>query len=149
MQELNFKPYQFRLKNSENKTFIFSKLRKKYLLLTPEEWVRQHCISFLLEERNFSKQLLNEEKLVNLNGVKKRYDIVGFTPQGNIHLLVECKAPHIKITQDTFDQVAQYNLKLNARFLWVTNGISHYFCKIDYQQQRYVFLKDLPTYERC
>lgn len=148
MQELNFKSYKFKFKNSENKTFIFSRLRKKYLLLTPEEWVRQHCIHFLIEEKKYSPQLLNEEKQIELNGLKKRYDIVGFDPSGKINLLVECKAPNVKITQETFDQIAQYNLKLNADFLWVSNGISHYVCQIDYAKKSYVFLKELPTYER-
>lgn len=148
MQQLNFKKFQFKLKSSENKTFIFSRLRKKYLLLTPEEWVRQHCVEHLINEKHYSPNLLNEEKLVNLNDLKKRYDVVGFNNSGSIELLVECKAPNVKITQQTFDQIAQYNLKLNAKFLWVTNGISHYYCQIDYQQQQYIFLKDLPAYER-
>ncbi|QSS96711.1 type I restriction enzyme HsdR N-terminal domain-containing protein [Psychroflexus sp. ALD_RP9] len=148
MQKLNFNKFQFKLKSSENKTFIFSRLRKKYLLLTPEEWVRQHCVEYLVNEKHYSPHLLNEEKLVKLNDIKKRYDVVGFNKSGSIELLVECKAPNVKITQQTFDQIAQYNLKLNATYLWVTNGISHYYCQIDYQNQAYIFLKDLPAYER-
>lgn len=146
MNSLNFPAYSFRFKNSENKTYIFDVIRKKFLLLTPEEWVRQHTLLYLIEELNYPISLVNVEKLVNVNGLKKRYDIVVFKPDGNIFLLVECKAPEVSISQQTFDQIAQYNLVLKAENLMVTNGLNHYFCRMDFENQKYVFLKELPDF---
>lgn len=146
MQKLNFPNYSFRFKNSENKTYIFDVIRKKFLLLTPEEWVRQHVVNFLIEEMNYPKSLINVEKLVKVNGIKKRYDIVVFRNDGSIFLLVECKAPEVTITQQTFDQIAQYNLVLKAENLMVTNGLNHYFCQMDFENEKYIFLKELPSF---
>ena len=146
MQELNFPTYSFRFKNSENKPSIFDQIRKKFIILTPEEWVRQHCINFLIIEKNYPKSLINVEKELLINGRKKRYDIVVYNPDGSIHILIECKAPKVPITQKTFDQIAQYNLKLNANLLMVTNGMHHYYCKMDFNEERYQFLRDLPGY---
>ena len=139
MKPLNFPEYQFRFKSKENKTAIFSILRKKFLILTPEEWVRQHCVKFLISEKNYSEALLNEEKQIKLNGIDKRYDIVAFKPNGDIRLVVECKAPSVKITQDTFDQIARYNMALNAEYLMVTiiaNWIMTMKCIIFYRSCR-------------
>lgn len=146
MQNLNFPAYKFRLKNSENKTLIFDVIRKKFMVLQPEEWVRQHCVQYLIEEKKFPKSLINVEKELKVNGLRKRYDIVVFNPDGSIYLIVECKAPKIKITQDTFDQIARYNLTLNATYLMVTNGINHYYCQMDFDNERYDFLRDIPNY---
>ena len=146
MQELNFPTYSFRFKNSENKPSIFDQIRKKFIILTPEEWVRQHCINFLIFEKNYPKSLINVEKELLINGRKKRYDIVVYNPDGSIHVLIECKAPKVPITQETLDQIAQYNLKLNADLLMVTNGIRHYYCKMDFKEERYQFLRDIPEY---
>ena len=146
MQKLNFPNYSFRFKNSENKTYIFDVIRKKFLLLTPEEWVRQHVVNFLIEEMNYPKSLINVEKLVKVNGINKRYDIVVFRNDGSIFLLVECKAPEVNITQQTFDQIAQYNLVLKAENLMVTNGLNHYFCQMDFENEKYIFLKELPSF---
>lgn len=146
MQKLNFPTYSFRFKNSENKTYIFDVIRKKFLVLTPEEWVRQHVVLYLIEELRYPKSLINVEKLVNVNGIKKRYDIVVFNTNGSIFLLVECKAPEIKISQQTFDQIAQYNFSLKAQYLMVTNGLNHYFCQMDFENEKYIFLKELPSF---
>lgn len=145
MQELNFPKYSFRLKNSENKSAIFDAIRKKFIILTPEEWVRQHVVRYLLEEKNYPLSLTNVEKVIKVNDLVKRYDIVVYNPDGSIFLLVECKAPHIKITQETFDQIARYNLALRAEYLMITNGINHYYCIMDFENQKYVFLEELPT----
>lgn len=147
MQVLNFPRYNFRLKNSENKTAIFDPLRKKFIILTPEEWVRQHVIQFLLQEKKFSKSLLNVEKQLKIHQLIKRYDLLAYNPDGSIHLVVECKAASVKITQETFDQIARYNLSLKANYLMVTNGLQHYFCQMDYQQEKYHFLPDLPDWQ--
>lgn len=146
MQSLNFPPYKFRFKSSENKVAVFDELRKKFLLLTPEEWVRQHVVQFLLQEKKFPKSLLNVEKQLKLNGLTKRYDVVSYKPDGSIHLVVECKAASVPITQETFDQIARYNLTLRAEYLMVTNGLYHYFCQLDYEAEKYHFLKDLPEW---
>lgn len=147
MQHLNFQQYTFRFKNSENKVAIFDEIRKKFIILQPEEWVRQHCVQYLIQHKNYPKSLINVEKELILNDLKKRYDIVVFNPNGSIFLIVECKAPEIKINQSTFDQVAQYNLKLNATYLMVTNGLEHYYCKMDFVNERYQFLEDIPDYK--
>lgn len=146
MQKLNFKDYTFRFKNSENKVAIFDEIRKKFIILTPEEWVRQHVVRFILEEKKYPKSYINVERIVKINGMSKRYDIVVFQPDGSIFLLVECKAPGVTISQSTFDQIARYNMSLNAVHMMVTNGLNHYFCQMDYEQEKYFFLQDLPEY---
>ncbi|MFV9482725.1 type I restriction enzyme HsdR N-terminal domain-containing protein [Christiangramia sp. ASW11-125] len=149
MQKLNFPSYSFRFKNNQNKVAVFDDLRKKFIILTPEEWVRQHTVKFLEKEKNYPISLINVEKQLKIAGLTKRYDVVVFDPQGNIHIIVECKAPKIKITQDTFDQIARYNLSLKANYLMVTNGIEHYFCQMDYEKETYIFLTELPEYQRA
>ena len=146
MQELNFPTYSFRFKNSENKMAIFDDIRKKFILLTPEEWVRQNTIQFILQEKKYPKSYLNVEKIIKINDLIKRYDIVVFQPNGKIFLLIECKAPEISITQNTFDQIARYNLSLKAEYLMVTNGLNHYFCQMDFEKEEYIFLKELPEF---
>ncbi|CAL2084942.1 type I restriction enzyme HsdR N-terminal domain-containing protein [Tenacibaculum sp. 190524A02b] len=146
MQKLNLPTYDFRLKSNENKTLIFDSLRKKYVVLTPEEWVRQHFVHFLLEEKKYPVSLIAIEKQLIINNLKKRTDIVIFGKDGLPNIIVECKAPHIKITQNTFDQIARYNLKLQANFLVVTNGLQHFYCMLDTKNESYVFLRDIPIY---
>jgi hypothetical protein len=126
---------------------IFDEIRKKFILLTPEEWVRQHVIWFLLEEKKYPKSLINVEKILSVNGLRKRYDIVVFNPDGSIFVLIECKAPEFKTAQATFDQIARYNMTLKAQYLMVTNGHNHYFCQMDFENEKYEFLKELPVYE--
>ncbi|MBP4137206.1 type I restriction enzyme HsdR N-terminal domain-containing protein [Flavobacterium geliluteum] len=147
MQQLNFPSYSFRFKNSENKVSIFDEIRKKFIILTPEEWVRQHVVHFLMNEKKYPKSLINVEKVLKVNGLRKRYDVVVFDTDGTIHILVECKAPEVKISQATFDQIARYNMTMQARFLNVTNGLQHFFCKMDFENEKYDFLRDLPNYK--
>ncbi|CAM1374564.1 type I restriction enzyme HsdR N-terminal domain-containing protein [Tenacibaculum xiamenense] len=146
MQKLNLPTFNFKLKSNENKTLIFDCLRKKYLVLTPEEWVRQHFVMYLMEVKKYPASLIAVEKQLTINQLKKRTDIVIFNKQGTPNIIVECKAPKIKITQATFDQIARYNLKLNADFLVVTNGLEHFYCMLDSENERYVFLRDIPEY---
>ena len=148
MQALNFPKFTFRFKNSENKVSIFDAIRKKFVILQPEEWVRQHCVQYLIEVKGYPKSLINVEKELKINDLKKRYDIVIFNTDGSIHLIVECKAPKIKIKQDTFDQVARYNLALNATYLMVTNGLNHYYCVMDFVAKKYEFLGYIPDYKK-
>lgn len=147
MQKLNFPDYTFRFKNSENKVAIFDEIRKKFIILTPEEWVRQHVVKYILEQKMYPKSHVNVEKIVKVNGLTKRYDVVIFNPDGSIFLLVECKAPGVTISQSTFDQIARYNMSLKAVHMMVTNGLNHYFCQMDYEQEKYFFLQDLPEYK--
>jgi len=147
MQKLNFPDSSFRFKSSENKTLVFDEIRKKFVVLTPEEWVRLHVVQFLLKEKNYPKSLINVEKQLKLNNTNKRYDIIIFNNDGSIFLIVECKAPSIAITQETFDQIARYNLALNSEYLMVTNGLEHYYCQMDFKNEQYIFLKDIPNYK--
>lgn len=146
MQKLNFPDYSFRFKSNENKSLIFDVIRKKFVVLTPEEWVRQHTVQFLISEKNYPLSHINVEKQLKLHNTIKRYDIVVFNSDGSIHLIVECKAPKIQINQSTFDQVARYNFVLDATYLMVTNGLEHYYCVIDANNERYQFLKTIPAY---
>jgi hypothetical protein len=116
------------------------------VVLTPEEWVSQHFISYLLSEKKYPASLIAIEKELKINGLKKRTDILIFNKKGFPNIIVECKAPSVPITQNTFDQIARYNLKLNASFLIVTNGLQHFYCQMDHENQQYVFLKDIPNY---
>ena len=148
MQRLNFPVYDFRFKNSENKVYIFDAIRKKFVVLQPEEWVRQNVVQFLIDEKKYPRSLINVEKQMTINNIKKRYDIVVFDSSGNITLLVECKSPQIPITQTTFDQIARYNMQLKAKYLMVTNGLDHFYCKMDYDLENYMFLKHIPDFSR-
>jgi len=146
LQELNFPKFSFRFKNKENKISIFDVIRKRFVILQPEEWVRQHCIHYLIDYKGYPKSLINIEKELIINSLRKRYDIVIFNSDGSIHLIVECKAPSININQNVFDQIALYNLSLNATYLMISNGINHYYCQMDFKKEKYHFLKDIPEY---
>ena len=144
MKRLNFPNYEFRLKKEGQKRFIFDLIRKKYVQLSSEEWVRQNCIRFLIEEKRISKFSIAIEKEIEFNGIKKRFDIVSYSSEGKINLLVECKAPNIEINQKTFDQILIYNKILKSKYLMVTNGINHYYCKIDENKNNIKFLANFP-----
>ncbi len=146
MQKLNFPKYNFRFKSNENKTLIFDIIRKKFMVLTPEEWVRQHVLHFLISEKKYPISHINVEKQLKLHNTVKRYDIVVFNANGSIQIVIECKAPKIKINQQTFDQIAQYNFVLQASYLLVTNGLEHYYCQMDFENKKYIFLQDIPSY---
>ncbi|ARV05424.1 restriction endonuclease subunit R [Polaribacter sp. SA4-10] len=147
MLKLNLPTYNFKLKSNENKTLIFDIIRKKYMVLTPEEWVRQHFVLFLMDKKKYPSSLIAIEKQLTVNNLKKRSDILVFNSEGKPEILVECKAPKVKITQDTFDQIARYNLELKANFIIVTNGLEHFYCKMDFKNETYIFLKEVPNYK--
>ena len=144
MLKLNFPTYSFRIKNKENKRLIFDPIRKKFIILSPEEWVRQHVIQFLIETKGYSPNLINVEKQLRLNNTTKRYDVVVFKSDGTVNIIVECKAPQVDITQDSFYQIARYNMVVNANVLMLSNGLSHFYCQMDSQKACYKFLPDLP-----
>ena len=145
MLNLAFPKYEFRLKEVNQKKFIFDEIRKKYIQLTAEDWVRQNCIKFLISKKKYNKDLISVEKKINLsNSISKRFDIVIYNKNSECELLVECKAPNIEINQKTFDQIFKYDTMLNAKFLMLTNGIIHYYCKVDKLNNKVFFLKNLP-----
>lgn len=144
---LNLPFYPFKITQRENQFFIFDEIRKKQLVLTPEEWVRQHFIQFLVNEKKFPKSLIQIEGGLNLNQLQKRSDIVVFNSQGEKLLVVECKASKVKITQDVFDQAARYNVVHKAKWLAVTNGLEHYYAKIEHSENSFVFFEELPEYK--
>ena len=147
MEKLSFPDFRIRFKNKENKHFIFDIIRKKWFLLTREEWVRQHCIHFLIFLKKYPKSLINVEKKLLVNGLSKRYDIIVYSKEGDVILLVECKAPNISISQDVFDQIAKYNLSVRSKYLMISNGLSHCFCKVNYESNDYYFLADIPDFK--
>ena len=147
MLKLSFPNYEFRLKKIDEKRFIFDEIRKKYIELTTEEWVRQNCIKFLINEKKYRSQLIAIEKKIILNNLTKRLDIIAYDNNGDPNLLVECKAPNIAIRQETFDQILSYNRVINSKYLMITNGIIHYYCKIDNIDNKINFLKDIPNYK--
>ena len=147
MDKLNFPDYKFQFKSNENKTFVFDPLRKKWMVLTPEEWVRLHCVQFLIQEKQYPASFIAVEKQITIFNTVKRFDVVIYQSNQDVSVLVECKAPREQITQKVFDQIARYNLKLKSNYLMVTNGMFHYFCQMDYDNQKYTFIKSLPPFK--
>ncbi|WP_290383966.1 type I restriction enzyme HsdR N-terminal domain-containing protein, partial [uncultured Muribaculum sp.] len=125
---------------------IFDRLRKKFIILTPEEWVRQHFVNYLINHKGFPESLMANEIGITLNGTRRRCDTVVFDKHGSPMVIVEYKASSIVISQSTFDQIVRYNMVLHARYLIVSNGMNHYCCRIDYDNMSYDFLKEVPDY---
>ncbi len=146
MQKLNLPEYSFRIKTTEGKSYIFDSLRKKYVRLTPEEWVRQNFVQFLIAEKNYSVSLITVEAAVKVNGNPQRADLVVFDRSGNPALAAEFKAPEIKISQQTFDQIVRYNMQLKVKFLIVSNGLDHFCCQINYAENSYLYLAEIPNF---
>lgn len=146
MLPLNLPSYEIKIIRKGGKAFILDVLRKKYVALTPEEWVRQHFVHYLLEHKGYPQGLLANEVQLNLNGTKKRCDSVLFGNDMKARMIVEYKAPTVEITQAVFDQITRYNMVLKVDYLIVSNGLNHYCCKIDYQTKQYTFLPDIPSY---
>ncbi len=144
---LNLPNYPFKITQREDLYFIFDEIRKKHLVLTPEEWVRQHFIRYLIQEKNFPSTLLQIEGGLSLNQTRKRSDILVYNNLGEKIMVIECKAPSVPITQATFDQAARYNSVYKARWLAVTNGLNHYYAKIDHVNQGFLFVEELPDYK--
>ena len=142
--QLNFpENYQIRLKQAQDKLYIFCMIRKNWMIYTLEEWVRQHVLKFLVDELGYSTSAIALEVIIPINGMRKRADIVVYQ-QEKPFIMVECKAPHIAINQATFDQIARYNIVLGGYYLMVTNGLNHFYCVMDFVNKRYNFLKELP-----
>ena len=143
MIKLNFPDFEFKLKKIDNKTFIFDSFRKKYILLTPEEWVRQHVLNFLVFKKIPVTHIAIEKQII-INNLNKRFDIVVYNKTGDVIMLIECTSPSVKLTQNVFDQISIYNLKLNSKYCMVTNGLDHLYFKIDKLSKKITFVKDFP-----
>lgn len=146
MQSLNLPTYSFKIKSEDNRKYIFDEIRRKYLLLTPEEWVRQNFIKYLVEEKKYPQQLISIEMEFKIIKLIKRCDIVVFNKTGIPNLIVECKSPSITINQDIFDQISDYNRHFNVDYLIVTNGIKHYCCRFDKRTGSFSFTEEIPEY---
>ncbi|MBQ1611758.1 MAG: type I restriction enzyme HsdR N-terminal domain-containing protein [Muribaculaceae bacterium] len=145
--QLNLPTYTFNIKAKPNGSkVIFDTLRRRFVTLTPEEWVRQHFVRFLVDEKGFPAALMANEVSLTQNGIKRRCDTLVADATGNPLVIVEYKAPHVEISQNTFDQIVRYNMVLHASYLIVSNGLNHYCCRINYADDSYVFLNDIPSY---
>lgn len=142
---INFPNYEFRIRREGDQSLIFDSIRKKYVVLTPEEWVRQHWIRYLIEEKKYPRSLISVEMSLKLNKLSKRCDIVVFGKNGMPQLIVECKSGDVKITQKVFDQIARYNLTLKVKYLVVSNGKNSFCCEIDLEKRSYAFMEELPS----
>ena len=144
-EPLNLPPYAFKIKEEAGKYMIYDEVRKKYLVLSPEEWVRQHFVQYLVRHKNYSMSLISLEQGMKLNELQKRTDILIYDTSGSPIMLVECKASSVKINQDVFDQAARYNIKHKVKYLVVSNGLEHFCCKLDYESSSTSFLNDIPS----
>ncbi len=147
MTPLNLPSQDFKIKKSEGKVWIFDGVRKKFVVLTPEEWVRQHFIHYLIEEQLYPRSLFRIEGSLNYNQMQKRSDILIYDREGKPWMLVECKSPSIKLSQKAFNQVAIYNMTIGAKYLAVTNGMVHYCYVAPHPGKEGKFLEDFPEFE--
>jgi len=146
MQKLNLPAHDFSIKREKDKLYIFDDFRKKWIVLTPEEWVRQHLLMFLIKNKNYPKSLIAIERLVNVNGLSQRFDAVLFNSSAQPIAVIECKAPSIKITDSTLAQAIRYNATIKAPYLILTNGLETFCGVIDLEKNNFSYLKDIPDY---
>lgn len=148
MLSLNLPKYETKICERDGKLQIFDPLRKCHVALTPEEWVRQHFVNFLIESRGFPAALMANEVAITVNGMKRRCDTVVYDRQLQPRVIVEYKAPTVKITKEVFAQISRYNLTLKVDYLIVSNGLQHYCCRMDYPNKSYSFLQEIPEYAK-
>ena len=148
MFRLNLPQYEIKIGEKDGKRTIFDFLRRKYVALTPEEWVRQHFTHYLVEHKGYPKGLLGNEIELRLGEKRLRCDSILYNKVAQPQMIIEYKAPNVPLQQKTFDQISAYNLLLKVDYLVVSNGLQHYCCKMDYEHQKYVFLQDVPDYEK-
>lgn len=146
MQKLNLPEYRFRIEPEGEKFRIFDPIRKKMVALTPEEWVRQNFLAYMVQDKQYPASLLAVEASLHVARRVKRTDIVVYNNKLRPLLIVECKAPQVKIDEAVFDQIVRYNMTLQVNYLIVTNGLQHFCCKLDYRDNSYTYLKSLPVY---
>ena len=148
MEELKFPKYNLQIKNIENKKYIFEPIRKKWLLCTPEEWVRVNCINYIIHTKGYPPSLISVEHQIEVYGLKKRFDLLVYNIDLSPFILIECKSPVVKINQKAFDQIIQYNLKLKCPYLMITNGLNHYFCNVIQNEKKIEFVDSVPSYSK-
>lgn len=148
LQALNLPPYPFKIIDQDGQLSLFDEIRKRNIIITPEEWVRQHFVQYLIGHKNYPKSLLKLEGGHKLYGQQRRSDIIAFNSAGDKVLMVECKAPSVAIDQKVFDQVARYNMVHKIGLLAVTNGLQHYYCRINFEENNYQFIEQLPDYQK-
>lgn len=146
MQKLNLPAYSFKVQTEKGKEQIFDPIRKKYVVLTPEEWVRQNFVQYLIHEKKYPSSLMAVEKKLLVNKQPQRFDLLIYNRKGEPGVIVEFKAPSVKITQDTFDQAVRYNMALKVKYIMVSNGMQHFACEMDYDKNSYSFLKEIPEF---
>jgi len=146
MTQLNLPPIEVRIKQENGKQKIWDCLRCRYVALTPEEWVRQHFTSFLIHQKGYSPTLMANEVSISLNGLSRRCDTVLYAKNLTPRMIIEYKRPDVKLTQRVFNQICRYNLVMHVDYLIVSNGLMHYCCQMDYENQTYVFLNEIPKY---
>ncbi|BCI62228.1 type I restriction enzyme HsdR N-terminal domain-containing protein [Coprobacter secundus] len=146
MTVLNLPSFDYKIKKEKDRLFIFDIIRKRYIALTPEEWVRQHFVSYLISYKGYPLGLIGNEISLRLNGQNRRCDTVIYDIYGSPLMIIEYKAPHITLNQEVFDQVIRYNIALKVKYLVVSNGINHYCCVMDYDDMCPHFLKEIPDY---
>ncbi len=146
MSSLNFPAYTFKIKTIDEKKCIYDRLRRKFVALQPEEWVRQHMIEFLIEELKYPEGLIGNEISLTYNGLQKRCDSVVYSKNRDPLMIIEYKAPTVEISQKTFDQISLYNTQLQVKYLLISNGFNHYCCKVDLESKKVSFLKEIPSY---
>lgn len=144
--QLNLPPYPFKITQKENVVFIFDEIRKKHLVLTPEEWVRQHFVQHLISAKKFPKTLIKLEGGLILNQLQKRSDILVYNTDGEKVMLIECKAPKVKITPAVFEQASRYNSIHQAKWIVLTNGLQHIYAKMDLTKGSFIFTPEMPEY---
>ncbi len=147
MLELNLPPFEKKITKKDDKPFILDVIRRQYVALTPEEWVRQHFVHFLIEHKGYPQSLMGNEVQLKLNGMSRRCDTVVYDRSLHPRVIIEYKAPTVNITQKVFDQICRYNMVLQVDYLIVSNGLVHYCSKVDYPTRSYSFLQDIPAYE--
>ncbi len=147
MLELNLPPYEKKITKKDDKPFILDVIRRQYVALTPEEWVRQNFVHFLIEHKGYPQSLMANEVQLKLNGMSRRCDTVVYDRTLRPRVIVEYKAPSVSITQKVFEQICRYNMVLQVDYLIVSNGLAHYCCRIDYPTRSYAFLQEIPEYK--
>ncbi len=148
MQALNLPTYSFNIKSLPTGDLILDPCRKKWVTLTPEEWVRQHLVQYLVQDRAYPEGLISTELSLRINGLTRRTDVVVFDRRGYAIMLIECKAPKINLTQKVFDQVARYNWNMKVPYLVISNGLKHFCAQINQTEGSYNFLDEIPVYEQ-
>jgi hypothetical protein len=146
MYTLNLPQITPKTKNAEGRLQIHDPLRNKFVALTPEEWVRQNFVNYLINHKGYSPALMANEVQLTLNGMSRRCDTVLYTQALQPRMIIEYKAPHVKITQKVFDQICRYNIVMKVEYLIVSNGLQHFCCRVDYDNNSYAFLQEIPEY---